>query len=91
MSTGWRISDDVVATDFDSGEAVLVDLKRKSYYVLNETAAAVWRGLMEERSVDEIALELTRAYDVTGEQARASVARVIGDFERAELLAGAGA
>ena len=36
----------VVVTDFDGGEGILVDLNTKRYYKLNETAMLVWRAMV---------------------------------------------
>ena len=38
-------SEHVVFSEFDGGESVLVDLRTKRYYQLNETATLVWRCL----------------------------------------------
>ena len=79
-------SADVIFTELEDG-AMLLDVKTKRYYELNETAAAVWRGLEAGESLDRIAAGLSEAYDVTPERARESVERVVSDFERRALLA----
>ena len=35
---------DVIFTDFDGKEGILVDLNTKQYYRLNETGSLIWRG-----------------------------------------------
>jgi len=70
----------VVATDFDGGEGVLVDLNTKKYYQLNETAMLIWKGLEQQKEVAEIIADVTSNYEVTSEQAARSVARVVNDF-----------
>jgi len=70
----------VVATDFDGGEGVLVDLNTKKYYQLNETAMLIWKGLEQHKQVAEIIADVTSNYEVTSEQAARSVARVVNDF-----------
>ena len=77
----------VVATDFDGGEGVLVDLNTKKYYQLNETAMLIWKGLEQHKPVAEIVADVTANYEVTAEQAARSVDRVVNDFRNYDLLA----
>ena len=81
-----RALDHVVATDFEGGEGVLVDLNTKKYYQLNETAMLVWRGVEQGRGLEEIVAEMTRQYEVTPERARASVDRIVGHFFSLRLV-----
>ena len=81
-----RPSDHVVFTDLgDAG--VLVDLDTRQYFQLNDTASFVWRRLLEGQVIDEIAEALTRAYDVTPEDARAGVESIAREFEARRLIA----
>jgi len=81
-----RALEHVVATDFEGGEGVLVDLNTKKYYQLNETAMLVWRGVERGRGLAEIVSEMTRTYEVTPERARASVDRIVGHFVSLRLI-----
>jgi hypothetical protein len=76
----------VVFTDLDGADGVLVDLDTKQYFQLNETASFVWRGLAERLSLGEIARRMTGAYDVTLEDAHASVEAVVKDFTVRKLV-----
>lgn len=78
--------DHVLFTDLDGLEGVLVDLNTKKYFQLNETASLIWRGLEQGLSANSIAEELTEAYDVTPEQASASVAAAVRRFAAQKLL-----
>jgi hypothetical protein len=78
-------SPDVLAAHL-SGEAVLLNLSDKSYYRLNETAAAVWAGLEKGESRDAILKSLLARYDIDAEQAERDVDRVIGDMKSRRLL-----
>ena len=60
----------VVATDFDGGEGILVDLNTKKYYQLNETAMIVWRGLEQGKTTTEIA----------------AVERIVDNFQTYKLI-----
>ena len=76
----------IVFTDFEGSEGVLVDLNSKRYYTLNETAALIWRGLERGLAREEIARELTEAYDVTPERAAASVEKTLSSLRSHRLL-----
>ena len=79
----------VIFTDLDGTEGVLVDLQARQYYQLNETASLIWRGLTNQTPINEIASAMTEIYDVTPEQARASIEAVIARFDAYRLLASA--
>lgn len=76
----------VVATDFDGGEGILVDLNTKKYYQLNETAMIVWKGLEQGKSTTEIAAEITSNYEVALDQATLSVERIVDNFQTYKLI-----
>jgi hypothetical protein len=76
----------VVATDFDGGEGVLVDLNTKRYYQLNETAMLIWKGLERQKPLPDIVADVTAQYEVTSEQAARSVERLVHDFRSYNLL-----
>ena len=76
----------IVATDFDGGEGVLVDLNTKRYYQLNETAMLIWRGLENGKSGDDIVSMMTATYDVSRERAAKSVNNMLRSFSACKLL-----
>ena len=76
----------VVATDFDGGEGILVDLNTKKYYQLNETAMIVWKGLEKGKTMGEIAADITSSYQVALDKARVSVERIVDNFQTYKLL-----
>jgi hypothetical protein len=78
-------SSDVLAAHL-SGEAVLLNLRDKSYYRLNETAAAVWSGFEKGESREQILESLLQQYDIGAEQAQSDVDRVIDDMKARKLL-----
>jgi hypothetical protein len=77
---------DVVYTDFQGTGGILVDLKTKQYYQLNETGSLIWRGLEKGNSVDEIAREMSSIYEVTHEHASESVKRLVSTLEMRRLV-----
>ena len=76
----------VIFTDLDGLEGVLVDLNTKKYYQLNETASLVWRGLEKRLQVRHIATEMTERYEVTLEEATASIESALRHFDAQKLL-----
>ena len=79
----------VVATDFDGGEGILVDLNTKKYYQLNETAMIVWKGLEKGKSVAEIVADVTATYDIDAARATQSVERAVESFQSYKLVSAA--
>lgn len=76
----------VVATDFDGGEGILVDLNTRKYYQLNETAMVVWKGLEQGKTTNEIAAEMTSSYEVALDKATLSVERIVDNFQSYKLV-----
>jgi hypothetical protein len=77
---------DVIFTDLDGVEGVLVDLRTKRYVRLNETASFIWQRLAQGLTAADVASELTRTYDVTPERAASSVNAAIETFRVHRLL-----
>ena len=76
----------VVVTDFDGGEGILLDLNTKKYYQLNETAMVVWKGLEQGKTTNEIATDITSAFEVELDHATASVQRIVDNFQTYKLV-----
>ena len=76
----------VVVTDFEGGEGILVDLNTRKYYQLNETAMVVWKGLEQGKTTNEIAADITSAYEVELDQATLSVQRILDNFQTYKLI-----
>lgn len=77
---------DLVFTDFEGGEGILVDLNTKQYYRLNETGALIWRGLEKGCTLEEIISEMQNLYDVSSEHAQTSVDRLLHTLESNKLV-----
>jgi hypothetical protein len=75
----------IVATIFDDGDGVLVDLETKRYYQLNETAMIVWDGLENGSTVADIADQFTSKFEVDQEHAVNSVERILKKFQSLNL------
>lgn len=81
-----NISKQVVVTDFDNGEGILVDLNTKRYFQLNETAMIIWRGLEQGKSTSEIVADVRANYEVDADRASLSVERLLDTFQTYKLV-----
>jgi len=86
MSNLLMARDQIICTEFDGGDGILVDLRTRRYYQLNETAVVVWKGLEKGISIEEIVAEIGTAYDVPPDRARISVEGLIARLESYRLL-----
>jgi hypothetical protein len=91
MSDAPRTAPDAVSKDVLTahleGEAVLLHLGTKQYYRLNETAAAIWKGLEAGLDPASIARDLVKAFEIDAATAEAEVARVLAELRGKGLLA----
>jgi hypothetical protein len=75
----------VFAREFD-GELVLLDLARGDYYGLDTIGARLWRGLMEGRTVADIATEIAPEYDVEPATLRSDLVELLRDLAEKGLV-----
>ena len=73
------------------GETILVPIKDNvgdmgSIYNLNPTGAFIWQQLNGTKPLDEIAMMLTREFDVSAEQAQADLRDFINQLEEIDAL-----
>jgi hypothetical protein len=66
----------VVATEIGS-EGVLLDLERKEYYSLNKTAMVIWKLLIEQRTLPQIAEALHAQFRVSLDDAGTAAERFV--------------
>ena len=57
---------------------IVLDLEKGSYFTLNETASAIWDGVMGGKEGAAIAESLTDDYAISLKQAQADVSQTIG-------------
>ena len=79
-------TDQIICTEFDGGEGILVDLNTKRYYQLNETALLVWKGLEKGSGIEDIVSEVVAAYEVQPEHARTSVENLMARLRSYKLV-----
>jgi hypothetical protein len=84
-ATRYAVSPDVAFAALEDG-AVVLNLRTKRYYSLNETGAFIW-GMLEARAtVGEIVHRLIETYDVTAEEARASLRELVRELGEEQLV-----
>jgi hypothetical protein len=60
----YRAIPNVSFTMLNEEEAVLLDLKTRRYYSLNETGATIWQGIQAGHDESRIVQALVDAFDV---------------------------
>ncbi|MCL5277908.1 MAG: PqqD family protein [Deltaproteobacteria bacterium] len=75
--TTYTVPDDIIITELDNSEAILLDMRNKRYYSLNETGLFIVKGIRSKLSHDRIIESLMSAYDVTRRKAATSVDALI--------------
>lgn len=76
----------VVSTELDPLEAVLLHLESQKYYTLNETGSQIWKYLEEGLNLRQITQELQEQYDIGSIEAEKSVLSLIGELESEKLV-----
>ena len=66
----YRPSSEVVSTDIDEEETVLLSLDTQKYYSLNETGRRIWELLSKGEDVDSIAAAITEEWATSQEAAQ---------------------
>jgi len=77
---------DVVITELEGKEAVLLNLTTKMYYTLNETGLRIWQLLGSCGMLGEIGEKLQSEFDVSPEKAKESVLNLIGELINEKLV-----
>lgn len=77
---------DVVVSDLENKEAVILNLKTNLYYTLNEIGFSIWQMVDNGFTVAEMSQKLHEEYEVTLEKAEESVANLIDDLRKEKLV-----
>ena len=77
---------DVVVTELDGNEAVLLHLGTKMYYTLNETGIRIWKLLSEGRTIAEASETIHDEYDILPDAAQKSVLNLTRELITENLL-----
>jgi len=85
MST-FRPHPDVVSTQIDEEESVLLSLETQQYYSLNETGSRIWDLLSDGHDAEAIALEITKEWDATPKEALEHVEAFLEELREEGLV-----
>jgi len=77
---------DVILTELENKEAVLLHLGTKMYYSLNETGLRIWQMLGGGLTLGEISKKLQDEFDVTPEKAKESIINLVGELITEKLV-----
>ena len=84
-NTPVTITPDVLHQELD-GETVLLNLANESYFGLDEVGTRIWQVLAETSSLPDVVTRLLTEYDVTPEQLREDVERLVAQLSEAGLV-----
>ena len=77
---------DVVVTELDDKEAVLLHLGTKMYFTLNETGIRIWQLLSEGHSIRETSETIHNEYDILPDAAQESVLNLTQELIAQKLV-----
>ena len=81
-----RPHSDVVSTEMENREAVLLHLKTKKYYSLNETGLRIWQMLGKGNTPAQIIEGLQGKFNITLEKATDSVIALLIELMNEQLV-----
>jgi hypothetical protein len=77
---------EVVDTELDTGETVLLHLESKTYYSLNVTGTHIWQGLKQGLPLQEVSRRLHARFAVEAERADSSVLTLVDELLQHQLV-----
>lgn len=83
--TQYMLSSEAACAVLDDG-AVILNLRTRRYYSLNETGAAIWAMLERTMPVEAIAAELVTAYEIDPGGAKSAVSLMLEELASVELV-----
>jgi hypothetical protein len=86
LTDRYAAAPDVLLTELDATEAVLLHTRSREYFSLNETGLRIWRSLTTRHTPEETAVSLQVEYEIETADALTHVQAFIRDVEAAGLL-----
>jgi Coenzyme PQQ synthesis protein D (PqqD) len=77
---------EVVDTELEEQEVVLLHLESMRYYSLNLTGMRIWQGLKQGLSLQEISRRLQAEFEVEADRAERSVLALIAELCEQQLV-----
>jgi hypothetical protein len=81
-----QLDPDVVVTELDDNEAVLLHLGTKMYYTLNETGIRIWQLLSEGHSIGEACETIQNEYDILPDATQKTVLKLTQELIAEKLI-----
>ena len=78
-------SEDVVFRTIE-GETIILNIKNSTYYDLNEVGTEIWERTDGEKSIIDIAKDISKIYDVSVEKAKKDIIKLYSDFFKEKLI-----
>jgi len=85
-TTRFEPAKDIVFTALED-EVVILNLKTRRYFGLNESGVLIWQAVQTGKDVAEMTSSMAEVYDVTAEDAREAVVTFCQELLDAGLLA----
>lgn len=79
-------NDEEIAARVIDGEAIIINLATGSYYSMTDAGGLIWASIERRCSVEEIAAEVSAAYDVSLERARADLLGLSAELVRCGVV-----
>jgi hypothetical protein len=77
---------EVVDTELEGQETVLLNLQNKLFYSLNSTGTRIWQGIKRGLTLQEISRGLQKEFAVEPDRADRSVLSLVGDLCQQQLV-----
>ncbi len=77
---------EVVITELEDKDAVLLHLGTKTYFTLNDTGLRIWQMLSSGLTPGEVCKKLPEEFDVSPEKAKKSVLNLVGELINEKLV-----
>jgi hypothetical protein len=86
LAERFRPHPEVVDTELEERELVLLHLQSLRYYSLNLTGMRIWQGLKQGLSLQEISHRLQAEFEVEGDRAERSVLALMAELRAQQLV-----
>jgi hypothetical protein len=82
----YKPNQNVVVTELDDDESVLLDLNTRRYYTVNETGVLIWAQLKEGKGILEICNVVAGEFEISADDASTFVEVFISSLEKEGLV-----
>ena len=85
LSKKIKIKPEIISEALD-GEEVILNLSNQTYFGLDPTGTRIWECIKQGCSIEEMERKLLDEYDVSPRQLHTSLAKLISDLKRNDLI-----